>query len=272
MRLFVRITTIVASEGIGGLFDRLSKRYFYVYLKLCRSLGRTTVKSMYGVRLQANYDDATFGFYVTGAYGSYYWNLLRSIDYEFVFIDVGANQGLYCIGAALNPKCRHAYAFEPVRATAELLSKNVYLNNVSEKVTVVQKAISESAGFLDIYCNDRHSGVATLAALKDRRLEGGSVERIESIEGGGVERCIVEEDFPLVVKVDVEGHELVVIKELLKTKLSSRIRELFYEVDEEWVDPNRAKRVLEDRGFRLKKIGEGRHYDVQATCAERVVG
>jgi hypothetical protein len=62
----------------------------------------SVVTSRYGVKLQGNWEDLTFLFCVQGAYGYYLSELLRTAQDAFVFIDIGANQGLYSILASKN--------------------------------------------------------------------------------------------------------------------------------------------------------------------------
>ncbi len=74
---------------------------------------------------------------------------------------------------------------------------------------------------------------------------------------------IVPQDLPLVVKIDVEGHEQTVLRELTDSVLLDRVSAVYYEVDEEWCDPSELSCLLP--GFAFRKVGEGKHYDVLAT-------
>lgn len=46
------------------------------------------------------------------------------------------------------------------------------------------------------------------------------------------------------LKVDVEGFEFIVLKEIFKSKLKKLITSMFYEVEENWTDPNSIKKLL----------------------------
>lgn len=65
------------------------------------------------------------------------------------------------------------------------------------------------------------------------------------------------------LKVDVEGFEFIVLKEIFKSKLKKLITSMFYEVEENWTDPNSIKKLLLENGF--KKYGDGKHYDIMAS-------
>jgi hypothetical protein len=87
--------------------------------------------------------------------------------------------------------------------------------------------------------------------------------------------CFIEDDkleaivhaarLPIYVKIDVEGHEEAVVTELLKCSFADQIREIFYEVDVRWVNPQVLQSLLQAAGFQSVKIGSQKHYDVLAT-------
>ena len=63
----------------------------------------------------------------------------------------------------------------------------------------------------------------------------------------------------------MEGHEAVVIVELLKCEFAQKITEIFYEIDENWVNPCEIQAILEAAGFQTKKVvGGKKHYDMLA--------
>lgn len=56
--------------------------------------------------------------------------------------DVGANVGLYSIYAAKKRECR-VVAFEPSVFNLELLARNLFLNSLQERVSIVPLALSD---------------------------------------------------------------------------------------------------------------------------------
>ena len=244
---------------------RITRTYKSIELMARQKINSPFVRSSYGLKFTSNFDDATFGFYVKANYGFFYWKRLQSINYEFSFLDIGANQGLYAIGAALNPSLVKSYAFEPVSAVAALLERNVSLNDVATKCVVVKRAVSDKCGFAKISLRDNHSGGATI--VQDKPGKFNSTEEIETIDASALIKIVEQGNLPLVVKIDVEGHEEVVIRELFKCDFSKQICEIFYEVDERWVNSQSIQNFLEGFGFELTKVGRGAHYDM---LAERI--
>ena len=62
-------------------------------------------------------------------------------------------------------------------------------------------------------------------------------------------------------------YELVVLKQLINSKIWKNVIEIFYEVDERWVNPSSIQKLLSENGFKnFKKHGMGEiHYDVMAS-------
>lgn len=222
------------------------------------------MRSIYGVRFVANYRDTTFRLYIMAFYGFFYWRRLSQIAEDFVFLDIGANQGLYTICAARNKRCQGVYAFEPVANVVELLRRNLALNKVSDKCVVMPKAISNHSGDVEIFTNPDHSGVATIA-VGNISVQTGQSEIIQTIHAPILQDIVQTHNLPIYVKIDVEGHEEIVIQELLQCRFFGQIREIFYEVDCKWVNPQVLQTVLEQAGFHTTKIGGESHYDVLAT-------
>ncbi len=255
MKTVTKVIKVIREEGTEGLIRRIQNKY---------RLG-SVIKSAYGVRLAANYGDGTFGMYLRGAYGRFYWDHLSEIDKPFVFVDIGANQGLYTLCAARNAACSKCYSFEPVPKTYGLLSKNIVLNHVADKCATHQAAISNETGVAQIQMEARHSGGATIKEGRETNAGFDLVLDIKTLNHEGFDALVAEGDLPLFVKVDVEGFEATVLSELMRSQHAGRIREIFYEVDENWVDVTALAALLEPHGFNsFEKIGSGTHYDVLA--------
>jgi FkbM family methyltransferase len=189
---------------------------------------------------------------------------LKLIPTKFSFIDIGANQGLYSIIAAKNPCCKKVLAFEPIQSVYKLLKKNIGINNVEDKCLIYRKAIDNVPAKRKIGFDSEHSGKTSIAI--ENKLTSSYV-KIETINFKYLDILFSELNEDIYIKVDVEGHEIIVLQEIFKTKKSSLICSVFYEVDTKWVNPSNIKKLLQKEGFVIfKKIGSNKnHYDVLAT-------
>lgn len=220
-------------------------------------------RSVYGVEMVANWGDRTFAYCQYGTYGPYLADLLAGIDRPFCFLDVGANQGLYSLIAARNPNARRIIALEPVPQTHALLSANLALAGLEGRAEALNVGLSNEAGRHAIAINPVHSGQATLEGHLDGR-EACHHIAIELVTMAELEAHLPP-DLPLFVKIDVEGHEPVIIEELLGSRHAGRVLGIFYEHDNRWTDNATIARALYRAGFaKLKRFGRGRHFDVLA--------
>jgi FkbM family methyltransferase len=234
------------------------------YLRHAKKKGLEIVRSAYGVKFLANYGDATFRYCVTGKYGLFLAKRIRAIDTPFVFLDIGANQGLYSLIAATNDCAESVYAFEPIAATANRLRRNVWLNDQSTKVEVIQAAVSSSDGSQIMTANEAHTGQARIIATSNGSSGGHAEQVVESLSGSSLAALIHPDDVPIYAKVDVEGHEPTVIDALLTASIGPRVKEIFFEMDESWTDRSVLERRLQQAGFALTPMGSGVHYDMLA--------
>lgn len=227
--------------------------------------GSQFVTTRYGVRMRANWSDRTFQYCHFAVYGRVLSGILARQSQEFVFLDIGANQGLYSLLAARNPHCRAVVALEPVAGTFDLLRQNVEENGVAGKARLVQAALAERTGTADISVRDGHSGIATLARDVSQGGRPEQAQTVELIDAAGLDRHLPQ-GIDIVVKVDVEGYEQVVIAELMRSVHAPRMVSVFYEVDNRWSSADSLRALLAAAGFTtFTRYGRTRHYDVMAT-------
>ena len=224
-------------------------------------------KSKYGIYFKNNWLDVTFRFYIEASYGFFYWNRLKSVSKDFIFLDIGANQGLFSICAAQNPRCKKVYAFEPVKKTFLLLKKNIRHNKVEKKCLLFKKGIGLKKEKKLISINRFHSGSATLNQSNiNKNYTFFNQEWIDLLDKKSLNSLFDESnDMMIYCKIDVEGFEESVIRTLISSKIISKVHEIYYEVDEEWIDSLVIKNLLKEAGFRkFIKNGKNKHYEILA--------
>lgn len=219
----------------------------------------------YGVKLMPNFGDKTFRYCRYGTYGMRFADYLTAQRRDFSFVDIGANQGLFSLVAGRNPCCRAIVAFEPVPQTHAILSRNLALNGLEDRAVAICAGVSDHSGEARIAVKEGHSGVATLA--RSDMFDAHASQTVTLIDADELDRLLPQSG-ALIVKVDVEGHEQVVIEQLLRSRHAPRIAAIFYEMDQRWCDHHAVRKALEGAGFdRFAKLGVGRHYDMLAQRA-----
>lgn len=219
------------------------------------------VKSLYGVWLKRRIDDLTWRFAISAKYGYFYSDYLENLT-DCIFIDIGANVGLYSLIAQQNENVKSIYSFEPHPETYQFLSQNIDFNQ-ADKCKAYQLAIADASKKTEIRTKRNHSGVATMRKTSAEDVFDNVLE-IESIGADELNALIQNPlNLPISIKVDVEGLELSVLTSLLKANFSQQIKSIYYEVDESYLDYKKVKSLLIKHGFQFyAKNGMGQHYDL----------
>ena len=216
------------------------------------------VESVYGPELCADWDDKTFQLCTQG-YGPFVADAINAYREPFVFLDIGANVGVFSLVAARHELCRRVHAFEPVPATYFRLCINLVRNRAG-KVRAHRAAISSRAGLTaTMTFNPLHTGMSKLV---DGSTHGVTVRTITAVE---LNRLVKPTRLPIVAKIDVEGSEAQVVQELARTDFFNSIDRVIIEVsrrnaDDEEID--RLLHLLADNAFvETSRSGEHEHYD-----------
>lgn len=226
---------------------------------------KRAARTIYGVPMAPNWNDRTYAYCHYGTYGRYLADLIHSIDRPFAFLDIGANQGLFSLVAGQNPHCQKIVALEPVPQTHARLTRNLALNGLKARAVALKFGLSDTNAVCTIAMRRAHSGAATLEGhlnpdAANVRLQQVWLRSVEALDAH------LPAGLPIFVKIDVEGHEITVIEQLLGSRHADRIIGIFYEHDERWCDGERLERVFEEAGFATTRTyGRGRHFDALAT-------
>lgn len=148
-------------------------------------------------------------------------DLLRELDSDDVFYDIGANTGLYSLFAS--KKCSQVFAFEPYPPNVNTLKRDVPRNDASN-IELYETALSDSndtKAFSQPDEKDIGYGSSSIVAEETKHsLEVPTKTGDDVIRENGLPT-------PTVIKIDVEGSEPLVI-DGLEQSLSSPDCELLY--------------------------------------------
>ncbi len=167
----------------------------------------------------------------TGVTGNYYSGLMDFHEMSFLlhflrerdlFVDVGANAGVYTVLAS---KCCSAssIAFEPIEETYERLLDHININQLALKVDAHQCAVGEEAGAVNVTNN-----FDTMNHISDRG--GQNTVRVDLVKlDDYTHRSEVQDCEHCLMKIDVEGFEKNVIsggETFLRSNVDALIIEL----------------------------------------------
>ena len=222
------------------------------------------IKGKYGVRMRADLCDDTHLFAILGWYDSVANEVSNLLPGE-AFVDIGANAGVFSLmaGKRVGPT-GVVVSFEPQRRLFGKLVDNVDANDLTN-VICFNMAISDRTHTSAMQCvSSTHTG---LAALYDGDHEIGDQILVvcPSTDLRVLERLLDRR--ATTIKIDVEGHELQVLKGIGFLLHKDYVRKVIVELD-----PVNLKRfgtrvedvywLMNEYGFEpRRKIENSAHYD-----------
>ena len=163
-----------------SLFYLRKKIYKFIFLKYKYFIQpKKQVKSIYGVFLFPAFKDRTFKYYFKGTYGTFLSELIKGIDTNTLFVDIGSNQGLYSILAGQNKNIDQVISFEPSLQTSKLLKSNLKFNHITN-CKVIQKGIGNHSGKTQLHVSEIHSGKNSMRDNND--VKSSANESVETVE------------------------------------------------------------------------------------------
>jgi FkbM family methyltransferase len=184
---------------------------------------------------------------------------MRTLTPGDVCVDIGAHIGYYTLLASkLVGASGHVYAFEPSPTSYSALQANLRRNDATN-VTAIQAAVGETEGTAELYegSGTNTGGATTQAVLAERRALRDPV----AVDVRPVTAAIPTADLRRlrVVKIDVEGAEVAVLRSLAPVFDEGRRLAVFVELNPKWIPgiTQYVADVCETHGFRARRIRSG---------------
>lgn len=188
---------------------------------------------------------------LSGADGNFYCGLVEFDDMGFLlhflrpedlFIDIGANVGVYTILASGEKKAK-SISIEPIPVTFNHLTDNLSINQIQDKVTALNIGLDSKKGILKF--TKSLDTVNHVAAEDEKETIDVEVSTLDTI---------TSDKNPTLLKIDVEGFETEVLnganETLNKKELKAIIIELNGSGERYGYDENKIYNQLTDHGFK----------------------
>ena len=137
-----------------------------------------------------------------------------SADGDIRFVDIGANAGLYTLfahqAAREHGKTFRALCVEPDAVMAARLKENMRLSGIDDQVTLKHVAVAAEAGNARLAINATNRGMTRLSDEAGVAVETETLARL-------INDWTTDERPPHVLKIDIEGMELPVLKAFFET-------------------------------------------------------
>ncbi len=135
--------------------------------------------------------------------------ILSRRNIEGVFLDIGANAGIYSLTAAKVYK--KVISFEPNPGMYDRLRFNIKMNNKDEIIDAYEIALSDCEGFVDFEVDESNLGESKIAVSGSKSGISVKTKRLVDVLD---ELNITQIDG---IKIDVEGHEEVILKDFFNS-------------------------------------------------------
>jgi FkbM family methyltransferase len=169
------------------------------------------------------------------------WRLAEDDD---LAIDVGANIGYF--SGLLACRAREVTALEPNPQLRRFITANIGRWEVGQKVRLETRAASDSNGTAVLHLPDHYEsnyGIATLEAS-----DGAVSYEVETVR---LDDIIGARDVG-VLKLDVEGHEMTVLRGAAESLAQGRVRDIIFEHHLPFPSP--VSMTLQSAGFTIRGI------------------
>jgi FkbM family methyltransferase len=240
LRALYALLPEVISKNLYG--PRFSKQ-FQVVRQIVHPSGVTdirTLQSRDGITVQVNLGDRLGCDIYYGFFQEYcdYTLFMALVTPEDTIVDVGANYGMYTLGAAKRLAQGQVIAFEPDTRSMALLKQNVLINHFERRVTCLDVCVGKRDGTTDFYAtvDSSFSGIHDTGRSQATDHLTLPVRALDSILN---ELAIEKVDL---VKIDVEGAEWEVLQGATKTlEVSDPV--IMLEISQKNLDAERGERL-----------------------------
>lgn len=225
--------------------------------------------SGYGPLLRVRRGDYTNRAAIFGTYGREIAEKIGTLREDAVFLDIGANTGVFSLLAATRTTRGTVFAFEPNPELFHDLCFNIAVNGAAG-VIPLNIALSDRTGTFGLGHNEGHTGSAALQDLDGGQPAGkldheSVVVAIAPKELGALLHAA--ENGCVCIKIDVEGHELNVLRGLAEAGLLVQAAWIIVEIDPAHLerfgaDAAKIYALMKSAGFEpAKGLGHAAHYD-----------
>lgn len=157
-----------------------------------------------------------------------------------VIFDVGANRGEYCEGILSEFPKSQIYAFEPSTLMSEALKKRF---TATKQVSVCSYGLGDKTQEMSLYkesADARISSLTKLGVTDDQYTEKVDIRKLDEV--------VLQLDVDVIhlLKIDVEGHELDVIRGADKMIVSGRVKIIQFELGGSSIDTHTTFKDIYD--------------------------
>ena len=177
---------------------------------------------------------------------------IDGFDEKDIFLDIGANIGVYSIYAAL--KKIKVISIEPDSLNYALLNINIRENNLNDLIVPYSIALNDVKKFSYFNISSLEWGGALNSFGNQLDFKGNKFNPVHKQGVFGIpldEFLNLTENHPNHIKIDVDGNEFLILKGSEKTLKSNLLKSLLVELDESRKDYQESLSFIKSCGLVL---------------------
>jgi FkbM family methyltransferase len=178
---------------------------------------------------------------------------INTFSKDDILFDIGANVGVYSIYAGANDI--KVFSFEPESKNYSLLNTNIFLNNLSEKVTALNIALNDSDLLDNLYLPNFEVGSALNNFGENKDWEKKEFKPVykQGIIAYSLDSFIkkFQINFPNHLKIDVDGLEAKIIYGALNTLKDNRLKSILIELNDKLPEDMELIKIIESCGLKI---------------------
>lgn len=189
-------------------------------------------------------------------------------DKEIIFWDIGANLGLYSIYAAIKHEKIKVVSFEPSTSNLRVLSRNISINNLQDKIIINQLPLSNKPfNFSHFRESQFGEGESNNSFNSETNFEGKYLNSENSYKllGTSINALLDQKilEIPNYIKIDVDGLEHFILEGASSYLKNTKIKSLQIELNENYIDQfETVKKIMKDNGFKFKFKKRNENYEI----------
>ena len=180
--------------------------------------------------------------------------------------DIGANVGLYSVYAAIK-RDSQVYAFEPSVFNLEQLARNIHLNKLQRRITIVPVALSERTGASLFKMTSTAWGGALSTFDQDFGQDGEALKEVFEYTTCGISMSdaisYLGIPSPQFIKMDVDGIEHLILRG--GKAVLQQVESVLVEINDDFAEQaQQASQCLSEAGLTLHRkcdLGAGNQYN-----------
>ena len=251
MRNIIQKTLDFLCEQINNI-PKIRNINFYLY------------RSLLKLNVNIKHKNITIRFYIPSVICDYRVNTFsikepRTLDWieqmeaNSILFDIGANIGLYSVYAAKKNNV-NVYSFEPSVFNIDQLAKNIIINQLSKKITIIPLPLSNSTQINNFNMSNIESGGALSTFGVDYDQSGVPMSKKFEYKTLGITLddivTLYNLPIPKYIKIDVDGIEHLILRGGIETIKKSE--SVLVEVNEAFNDQyNSVNLIMRSCGFKL---------------------